>query len=286
MESVYSRIHTNTDPREAHPRQPQIRDIDAEKIAASAVEALSAKDDEINSLRAEVRKLQEDLKTKPKFVTESEFKKGVPPPPPPPVPPPSKAAGQPRTLSPPPTPKAGTPSPVISVSPPPPAQPLSPSSPPPPPPPPPPFGLSSPPPPPPPPAPGMPPPPPPGMGRKAPMVPSIALPGKRMRPFFWTKVGNQTAGPTVWDDVSTSVPSIDLDMKELVDTFALDAAPAKVSMSPTNSPRKNSVLTLLDTNRANNIRKCSGRGHGQDLLTSLMCCSHYALPNEAFPSRN
>ena len=55
--------------------------------------------------------------------------------------------------------------------------------------------------------------------------------------------------------MSASVPSIDLDMKELVDTFALDAAPAKVSMSPTSSPRKNSVLTLLDTYRANNIRK-------------------------------
>ena len=84
MESVYSRLHSNAETREAQPRQTQVRDIDAEKIAASAVEALSAKDEEISVLRAEVRKLQEDLKAKPRFVTESEFKKGVPPPPPPP----------------------------------------------------------------------------------------------------------------------------------------------------------------------------------------------------------
>ncbi|KAL5487624.1 hypothetical protein ACEPAI_5732 [Sanghuangporus weigelae] len=258
MESVYSRLHSNTDKRDAQQRQTQVRDLDAEKIAASAVEALSAKDDEIGALRAKVQKLQEDLKAKPKFVTESEFKKGVPPPPPPPVSPVSRDADRPRTLSPPPTPKSTKSSSIGTVSPAPPVPPLSPSSPAPPPPPPipSPLGLSPPPPPPPPPpAPGMPPPPPPppGMNRKDPPVPSIALPGKRLKPFFWTKVTNKSTGPTVWDDVSTSVPSIDLDLKELVDTFALDAAPVKVSLSPLNSPRKNSVLTLLDTNRANNI---------------------------------
>ncbi|KAL5507835.1 hypothetical protein ACEPAH_5453 [Sanghuangporus vaninii] len=259
MESVYSRLHSSTDKCEAQPRQTQVRDIDAEKIAASAVEALSAKDDEIGALRTEVQKLQEELKAKPKFVTESEFKKGVPPPPPPPPPISlvSRDADKLRTLSPPPTPKSTKSSPIGAMSPALPPPPLSSSSPAPPPPPPPPpssLGLAPPPPPPPPPAPGMPPPPPPppGMGRNPP-VPSIALPGKRLKPFFWTKVTNQSTGPTVWDDVSTSVPSIDLDMKELVDTFALDAAPTKVSLSPLNSPRKNSVLTLLDTNRANNI---------------------------------
>ncbi|KAL5527808.1 hypothetical protein ACEPAG_6609 [Sanghuangporus baumii] len=259
MESVYSRLHSNTDKRGVQPRQTQVRDLDAEQIAASAVEALSAKDDEIGTLRAEVQKLQEELKAKPKFVTESEFKKGVPPPPPPPVSPVSRDADRQRTLSPPPTPTSSKSSPIGTVSPAQPVPPLSPSppasapAPPPPPPIPPPLGLS---PPPPPPVPGMPPPPPPpppGMNRKGPPVPGIALPGKRLKPFFWTKVNNQSTGPTVWDDVSTSVPSVDLDMKELVDTFALDAAPAKVSLSALNSPRKNSVLTLLDTNRANNI---------------------------------
>ncbi|EJD01599.1 FH2-domain-containing protein [Fomitiporia mediterranea MF3/22] len=268
MESVYSRLHNDVSTREAQPRQTQIRDIDAEKIAASAVEALSAKDDEISVLRAEVQKLQEELKAKPRYVTENDFKKGVSPPPPPP---PSAWKGVKQQVSPPPAPSSPVKSPPnsplgvlpSSTSPPPPPPPQrgrSSSSTPnsaPPPPPPPPSGLSIPPPPPPPPssAPGMPPPPPPppGMSRKGAPIPNIVLPGKRLRPFFWTKVTVQAAGPSVWDDVLSTGSSIDLDLKELEETFSLEAAPSKVASSPQNSPRKTSVTTLLDTTRANNI---------------------------------
>ncbi|THH12248.1 hypothetical protein EW145_g96 [Phellinidium pouzarii] len=265
MESVYSRLH-ESDSHGPATKKTQIRDFDAEQVAARAVEALSAKDEEIANLREDVVKLREELKTKPQYITEVDFKKGVSPPPPPPLVSSRLGAiknGSFSPSSPPPSPPAleHTISPIHVHT--------SPLPPPPPPPPPPPsfnaslLAASSPSPPPamtsfPPLPPPPPPPTPPGsMGHQLSSTTNLALPGKRLKPFFWTKVSNTavgpTVGPTVWDDLSNAESAISLDLKELEDTFSLEAKPSKVSVPGQNSTRRGTVSTMLDITRANNI---------------------------------
>src|ERR1700722_8141463 len=61
-------------------------EIDAELMAARAIESLAQKDSQISSLCQEVAELKAQLASKPKFASEKEFKAKSPPPPPPPKP--------------------------------------------------------------------------------------------------------------------------------------------------------------------------------------------------------
>jgi hypothetical protein len=70
-----------------------------------------------------------------------------------------------------------------------------------------------------------------------------------MKPFFWTKINNQNCGATVWAE-STISPDFKLD--DLEATFTIDNTPTSHSKAA-NTTRKQSVTTLLDITRANNI---------------------------------
>ena len=134
MESVYSRFHSREEDRgEA--------ELDAQTVASQAIESLTKKDDRIAALEAEVISLKAELDSRPKFVSEQEFKTKVPPPPPPPAKrKPTLAPNPPEIASPKPSPPPPPPPPpplVLTQSPVSDTQ-TSPSSPPPPPPPPPP----------------------------------------------------------------------------------------------------------------------------------------------------
>jgi diaphanous 1 len=73
--------------------------------------------------------------------------------------------------------------------------------------------------------------------------------GPRLKPFFWTKINNQNCSATVWTE--SSIP-LDFKLDDLEATFTIDdtTTPSSKAANPT---RKQSVTTLLDITRANNI---------------------------------
>lgn len=130
--------------------------------------------------------------------------------------------------------------------------------PPPPPPPPPPSGMGSPPPPPPPPpssargpiAPPPPPPPPSSFPGKKIQALNHKRPAKKLKPFFWTKVSADKVPSTIWNDVDDSV---ELDMKDLENTFSMDNNTNGGSQLSVASNKKQGPTTLLDGTRAQNV---------------------------------
>jgi diaphanous 1 len=85
------------------------------------------------------------------------------------------------------------------------------------------------------------------MGSKVKIVRSA----KRLKPFFWNKVANTALTTSVWNDVSSD---FSVDMDDLEATFTIDnnaSAPSQIR----SSTRKQSVTTLLDITRANNVGK-------------------------------
>jgi len=79
------------------------------------------------------------------------------------------------------------------------------------------------------------------------------------QPFFWNKLSNAKLGSTVWSELG-SPDGLVLDMKELEDTFTVDNS-SKSTTSQTASAfslnKKQTVTTLLDITRANNVGECS-----------------------------
>ncbi|GLB34079.1 putative diaphanous FH3 domain contatinign protein [Lyophyllum shimeji] len=283
LESVYTRFVSREEAREAD----RVAGMDAEQIAARAIEKLTEKDEQIATLSKEIQELKAQLLTRPR--TEKEFKAKSPPPPPPskkpmrpspqvssptsipispsthaspPPPPPPPPSNFPTVSSPPPPPPPPPLPPSLgmnSAPPPAPTPPPVPAPPPPPPPPPPPAqpspngGPPPPPPPPPPPrqmgGPPPPPPPPPPSAFKMNSRLKVTRPAKRLKPFFWNKLAGPSVAATVWNDVPSS---ISFNMDDLEAIFVIDNAPSTPSqiLSPT---RKQNVTTLLDITRANNI---------------------------------
>lgn len=262
MESVYSRFHSRDDRGEA--------ELDAQTVASQAIESFAKKDDRIAALEVEVKNLKAELGSRPKFVSEQEFKAKVPPPPPPPpvkrkptLTPHPPEVTPPKPPPPPPPPPVRTQGPVSNTQTPP-SPPPAPlingdTSPPPPPPPPPSYTGPVPPPPPPPPpsSSGVPPPPPPPPGIPPPLPsafrfgkPKIVRPAKRLKPFFWNKLGASNVASTVWGEASSPTP---FSLDDLEDTFSLENPPTPVTASAITSPKRQAVITLLDITRANNI---------------------------------
>lgn len=86
MESVYSRFRSREENRET--------ESDAQLMATRALEGLAERDREIESLKATIETLRQELAVKPKFITEKDYKQQVaPPPPPPPLPPVKSVSG-------------------------------------------------------------------------------------------------------------------------------------------------------------------------------------------------
>ncbi|CAI2179903.1 4983_t:CDS:10 [Funneliformis geosporum] len=160
--------------------------------------------------------------------------------------------------SPPPFPPSNVENSISSLLPPPPPPPF-PSMPPPPPPPP---GMGVPPPPPPPPGIGVPPPPPPpttSTSKPIPVpiitTPKIVRPKCPLKPLFWSKIPPHKLKSTVWEEIPLIVTrEISINHTEIETLFPKNAInnALKSPMSPT-SMKKNTVVTLLDFNRANNI---------------------------------
>ena len=102
-----------------------------------------------------------------------------------------------------------------------------------------------------------PPPPPPAPG--APLIhssrPRSKVPMRRLKPFFWTKIGPTNTPNTVWDELSKSTEGVPIDMKELEDKFALDSSSHKLHGSFHSSSPKANVSTVLDVNRSQNVCK-------------------------------
>ena len=73
--------------------------------------------------------------------------------------------------------------------------------------------------------------------------------GPRLKPFFWTKINNQNCGATVWEESPTS---LEFKLDDLEATFSVDHMPVTPSQTA-NPTRKQSITTLLDITRANNI---------------------------------
>ncbi|KAG8953015.1 hypothetical protein FRC00_006501, partial [Tulasnella sp. 408] len=309
LESVYSRFHSNAEPEKRN------SEVDAQQIAAQAIQSLTTKDEEIKALKVDIESLKLELtalkEVQSKYSDEKAFKARVapppppprsrstadstetqssstaptpapgPPPPPPPPPPPTGAVSalasiggiQPMRPPPPPPPppselsdtspreigesSAGSPPPPPPPPPipPPPSIAVTPSfGAPPPPPPPPPPGISAPPPPPPPPGNFGPPPPPPPPGLLPGSTPRplrIVQPSKRLKPFFWNKLGAPTVASTVWAELDGGYAAID--MKDLEEAFSLTTSkPSSQPTSPTQT-KKQAVSSLLDITRAQNI---------------------------------
>ena len=85
-----------------------------------------------------------------------------------------------------------------------------------------------------------------------------AAPRVKTRQFYWDKLPTFAVSSTVWGELGSSgngATGVDLDMGDLVATFAIDnAASATASTMQVTSPtRKQSVTTVLDITRANNI---------------------------------
>ena len=79
------------------------------------------------------------------------------------------------------------------------------------------------------------------------------------KPFFWNKLSNAQLGSTVWSELG-SPEGLVLDMKELEDTFTVDNSTqsgASQAASASSLIRKQTVTTLLDITRANNVGECS-----------------------------
>lgn len=173
----------------------------------------------------------------------------IPPPPPPPPPGPPAPPGFGIVSSP-----SSSPSP-ISVPGPPPPPPIPPAG----------FAAvfaaipssnvgMAPPPPPAPPAPplGGPPPPPPPFGMPTRRPTMIKVPSKKLKPFFWTKLGPTQSSPTVWDDLGGQ--PVSLDVKELEEIFTVDtSAKSKIDKASKDTTKNQSLTTLLDITRANNV---------------------------------
>ncbi|TFY56580.1 hypothetical protein EVJ58_g7547, partial [Rhodofomes roseus] len=83
LESVYSRFRSREETRE----ETRELEVDAEMMATQAIASLTEKDEEISALRIKIQEMESQLAAKPKFITESAFKRQVAPPPPPPGPP-------------------------------------------------------------------------------------------------------------------------------------------------------------------------------------------------------
>ncbi|KAG8923688.1 hypothetical protein FRC01_012479, partial [Tulasnella sp. 417] len=82
LESVYSRFHTNTEPEKRN------SEVDAQQIAAQAIQSLTTKDEEIKALKVDIESLKSELaalkEVQSKYPDEKAFKARVAPPPPPP----------------------------------------------------------------------------------------------------------------------------------------------------------------------------------------------------------
>ncbi|TFY52581.1 hypothetical protein EVJ58_g9930, partial [Rhodofomes roseus] len=91
-------------------------------------------------------------------------------------------------------------------------------------------------------------PPPPPSAYKRPL--KVAKPAKRLKPFFWNKLSAPALGSTVWTQIQ---PDAAFDLTDLEATFAIDNTPTSPSQMSVTSPRKQSVTTLLDITRANNV---------------------------------
>ncbi|KAL1738092.1 Formin, FH2 domain-containing protein [Schizophyllum fasciatum] len=85
-----------------------------------------------------------------------------------------------------------------------------------------------------------------------------AAPRVKTRQFYWEKLPAFAVSSTVWGELSSGgngQVAVNLDMGDLVATFAMDNAPGATAstMQVTSPTRKQSVTTLLDITRANNI---------------------------------
>jgi len=82
-----------------------------------------------------------------------------------------------------------------------------------------------------------------------------------MKPFFWNKLGNTSVELTVWNDLTSGGSSMDLDLKDLEETFIVDdglkplngAAGVAGSKFGASQIKKANVTTMLDITRANNV---------------------------------
>lgn len=61
------------------------------------------------------------------------------------------------------------------------------------------------------------------------------------------------SAPSVWDDILNSDTPIDVDVKDVEDTFSVDNATPKNNVTKVNNQKKGGSVTLLDVTRANNI---------------------------------
>ncbi|KAG8880257.1 hypothetical protein FRB97_000969 [Tulasnella sp. 331] len=281
LESVYSRFHTSFETDSSGSRDSG---VDAQQIAAQAIESMTQKEAEIKGLKAEVEGLTAQVAGLIKITThvdEKAFKARVPPPPPPPPPQPRADHSDEHSVSlPPEIPPA--PAPPPPPPPPPPARsnsiqssalPETSSPIPPPPPPPPPLSVLShpllkasassmphpafgsiplPPPPPPPPTLGSgavsPPPPPPPITPLNNPTPASHKPLKIVQPVKRLKVDS-----SVWSEIKTK--GIQLDLKDLEATFSLAQGTLITSPIIASNAKKQGPSTLLDITRAQNIGK-------------------------------
>lgn len=93
--------------------------------------------------------------------------------------------------------------------------------------------------------------------------PKLSQPAKRLKPFFWNKVGNNNVAATVWNDVPESLA---FDLGDLEATFTINNDQVSSSHVLSSPTMKQNVTTLLDITRANNIGKLL-RGVIQQVLT-------------------
>ncbi|KAF9506490.1 hypothetical protein BS47DRAFT_1399443 [Hydnum rufescens UP504] len=74
-----------------------------------------------------------------------------------------------------------------------------------------------------------------------------------IQPFFWNKVALPSSTSNVWTDLNQTT-SLNLDMQELENTFSMDkVAPQSPSRLSATGSRRQSVTTVLDITRANNV---------------------------------
>jgi diaphanous 1 len=98
---------------------------------------------------------------------------------------------------------------------------------------------------------GSPPPPPPPPAFKSAGTPRVTKPAKRLKPFFWNKLGAASLDATIWTDVSSD---ISLDFGDLEATFTIENVPTPTSSQMTVASKKTQgVTTLLDITRSQNI---------------------------------
>lgn len=89
---------------------------------------------------------------------------------------------------------------------------------------------------------------------RAPRFTKPAAPKVKTRQFYWDKLPAFAVSSTVWGDLGDGASGVQLDMNDLVSTFSIESASATSASALVTSPtRKQSVTTLLDITRANNI---------------------------------